>query len=263
MRSRGKIKETVIVEMVEKKSLDDLEELHFQKEKEWLAGNKKLLGIIGHDIKSPMSSIIGFLGLLKNGIHKLSRSEIEKDIDIALFAAQKTFFLVDILLDWAIAENISKSYKPEILDFGKILEDEIKNIEIFISAKQIEIPDRNHDNRVVFADKKMVKSILRNLLNNAIKYSHKSGKIDITTEKKRDFLEVSIKDNGVGISKDIINTIFSSNNHISTLGTFEESGTGFGLLLCKEFIDMHKCKIWVLSKQGEGSMFKFTLPLSK
>lgn len=108
----------------------------------------------------------------------------------------------------------------------------------------------------------MVKSILRNLLSNAIKFSHKFGKIDIGAKKNNDFLEITIKDYGIGINSEIANTILNPNNHTSTLGMGNESGTGFGLLLCKEFIDIHRGKIWIISKPGEGSEFKFTLPLS-
>lgn len=243
-------------------SLYKLKKLHELKEKEWIAGNKKLLATIGHDIKTPMSSIIGFLSLLKEGVHEWDRSKIEENIDIALSAATKTYSLLDNLLQWALAENISKSFQPEFIDFGEILNEETENIELFTSQKHININSLVLPNEKVFADKNMVKSILRNLLNNAIKYSHKHGKIDISTKRNKGFLEITIKDYGVGINSEIVNTIFSSDNHISILGTGNEPGTGFGLLLCKEFIDIHKGKIWIISKPGEGSEFKFTLPLS-
>ncbi len=243
-------------------SLYKIKKLHELKEKEWIAGNKKLLAIIGHDIKTPMSSIIGFLSLLKEGVHEWDRSKIEEHIDIALISATRTYSLFDNLLQWALAENISKSFQPEFIDFDEILNEETENIQLFTSQKQINIKSLILPDEKVFADKNMVKSILRNLLSNAIKFSHEFGKIDISAKKNNDFLEITIKDYGVGINSEIINTIFSSNNHISTLGTGNEPGTGFGLLLCKEFIDIHRGKIWIISNPGEGSEFKFTLPLS-
>lgn len=262
MSDNGGIESSDNVGVEEVESLNHLKEIHNQKEKVWIANNKKLLKIIGHDIKSPMSSIIGFLNLLKHGVHEFDRQKIENYIDIALQASQATYILLDNLLEWAMAENIEASFKPEVIDFDKLLESEIKNLEIFTSSKQIEIQYQTPSNKVVFADKKMVKSILRNLLNNAIKYSHRLSKITITTKNKIEFLEIAIKDDGVGMNSEVIRTIFNSNNNTSTQGTFDEPGTGIGLLLCKEFVEIHKCKILVLSRPGKGSVFKFTLPLS-
>ena len=209
-----------------------------------------------------MSSIIGFLSLLKEEVHEWERNRIEENINIALIAAKKTYFLLDNLLQWAIAENIIKSFQPEFIDFNVLLNEELENIDLLATQKQINIISPVFSKEKVFADKNMVKSILRNLLNNAIKYSYKLGKIYISTKKNKGFLKITIKDCGVGINSEIVNTIFSSNNHISTLGTYDEPGTGFGLLLCKEFIDIHKGKIWTVSKPGEGSEFNFTLPVS-
>jgi signal transduction histidine kinase len=262
MGDNGGIESVDNVEVEEVESLNHLKEIHNQKEKVWIANNKKLLKIIGHDIKSPMSSIISFLNLLKHGIHEFDRSKIENYIDIALQASQATYILLDNLLEWAMTENIEASFKPEIIDFDELLESEIKNLEIFTSSKQIEIHFQTPSSKVVFADNKMVKSILRNLIHNAIKYSHRHGKITITTKNKGEFLEIAIKDDGVGMNSEVIRTVFNSSNNSSTLGTFDESGTGLGLLLCKEFVEIHKCKIWVLSQSGKGSIFKFTLPLT-
>ncbi len=251
-----------IIIHTENARLYKLKKLYELKEKEWIAGNKKLLAIIGHDIKTPMSSIIGFLSLLKEGVHKWDKSKIEENIDIALISASRTYSLLDNLLQWAITENTIKSFQPEFIDFNEILNEETENIELFASQKQINVNSLVLPNEKVFADKNMVKSILRNLLSNAIKFSFEYGKIDINAKRKNDFLEITIKDYGVGMNSEIVNTIFNSNNHTSTLGTGNEPGTGFGLLLCKEFIDIHRGKIWIISKPGEGSEFKFTLPIS-
>jgi signal transduction histidine kinase len=239
-----------------------LKKLHELKEKEWIAGNKKLLAIIGHDIKTPMSSIIGFLRLLKEGAHTWDRSKIEENVDIALISATKTYLLLDNLLQWAITENTIKSFQPEFIDFIALLHEEIENNDLFAKQKQVNIVTPAFSDEKAFADKNMVKSILRNLLTNAIKYSHKHGNIEISTTKNNGFLEVSIKDYGVGMKKEMVYTVLNTRNIISIPGTGNESGTGFGLLLCKELIDIHKGKIWIISRFGEGSEFKFTLPVS-
>lgn len=244
------------------RELNKLRKLHKLKEKEWIAEYKKLLAIIGHDLKTPMSSMIGFLSLMKDGANTWDRNKIEENVDIALISATRTYSILDNLLQWALTENISNFFQPELIDFGEILNEETENIQLFTSQKQININSLVLPNEKVFADKNMVKSILRNLLTNAIKYSHKHGDIEISTIKNNKFLEVSIKDYGVGMKNEIANTLFSARNHISNRGTGNEPGTGFGLMLCKEFIDIHKGKIWIISKLGEGSEFKFTLPYS-
>ena len=256
------MEEDSLITYIEKLDLYKSKKLHELKEKKWISENKKLFAIIGHDLKTPMGLIIGFLSLLKEGIHEWDTRKVEENIDIALIEATKTYSLLDNMLQWATAENINQSFKPEFIDFNVLLNEEIENAGLFALQKQIDIITQIFSNEKVFVDKNMVKSILRNLLNNAIKFSYKFGKIYIKTKRNYKFLEITIKDDGIGIHSEIAGTIFSSDNHISNLGTCNEPGTGFGLLICKEFIDIHKGKIWIISKPGEGSEFIFTLPLS-
>ncbi|MFZ5942457.1 MAG: sensor histidine kinase [Bacteroidota bacterium] len=247
---------------IEGKSLDQLRELYKQQEKTLIEENKKHLAIVAHDIKNPMSSIIGFLGLILDRINSLDKKELEEYIRIALVSAEKTHVLLENLLGWAMSENANKSFNPLPLDIQLLLAEEINNIEILASQKKISIHIPVSTREKVLADVFMIKSVLRNLLSNAIKYSHENGRIDISTLRNNGFLEISIKDYGIGIKGETVNEIFSSGNKVSTLGTGDESGTGFGLLLCKEFIDMHNGKIWINSKPGDGSEFIFSLPVS-
>jgi len=242
--------------------LNEVEKIHLQNEEECISGNKKFLAIIGHDIKTPMGSIIGFLSLLKEGVFRWDRSKIDENIDIALFSARRTLIMLDNLLEWALSERMSKSFKPEIVDFSELLNEEIKNTVLSALQKQINIKNSVGSYYNVIVNRNMVKSIIRNLLNNAIKYSYKNGSIDISAKKINGFLEIIVKDYGIGINSDVLDTIFNSDGYTSTLGTQNESGTGFGLLVCKDFVNSHKGKIWIISEPGEGSEFHFTLPLS-
>jgi two-component system sensor histidine kinase/response regulator len=245
----------------ENKSIDQLKEINESMEKEWIEGNKKLLAIIGHDVKTPMSTIVSFLILIKNKVFEWDRDKIKTNIDITLFAAEKTISLLDDILEWGMSVNISKSFQPEVLDFSKIVNDEIETLRVFTLQKKIEITSFITTNDEVFADKNMIKSILRNLLNNAIKYSKKSGKIEISTTRNEKFLEITIQDYGIGMSDEVISALFITNNHNTEPGTYNEPGNGFGLLLCKEFVDIHEGEIRIESKSGEGSKVIFTLPL--
>jgi signal transduction histidine kinase len=112
------------------------------------------------------------------------------------------------------------------------------------------------------ADGDLVKTILLNLINNAIKFTHSGGNIQINAQEKNDNIEVSVTDNGMGIDAPILKTLFKSAATYSTNGTSNEKGTGLGLLVCKEFVELNGGKIWVESEKGKGSRFTFTLPIS-
>jgi len=119
------------------------------------------------------------------------------------------------------------------------------------------------ENSLVFADKNMVMTVLRNLVSNAIKFSSKGGKIQIISEKSQNEYLITVKDQGTGIKAEDISKLFKKTQHISTYGTNGEKGTGLGLLLCLEFIERHGGKIWAESELDKGSAFKFTLPFEK
>nr|WP_321451368.1 HAMP domain-containing sensor histidine kinase [uncultured Carboxylicivirga sp.] len=246
----------------ENETLFQLKSRHEQSEKRLIAQNKRLIAIIGHDIKSPVSAIISFLGFLKDGVSEWDRKVVEEYIDVVLTSAESTLNLLESILFWALAEDFNDSYEPNNIDFNNILADETKNLELFASVKNINISLPVSSEIKIYADKNMVKSVFRNLLSNAIKYSHMNGRIDISVLYKNGFVETTIKDYGVGITSEVSDTLLNSNNKISTMGTNNESGTALGLSLCKEFIDIHKGKIWIVSIPGKGSEFKFTLPLS-
>jgi signal transduction histidine kinase len=125
--------------------------------------------------------------------------------------------------------------------------------------KSIVITNTVPDNIAVYADENMMSAVLRNLISNAIKFTHPGGKINISAEKKEE-LTVSVSDNGIGIPKNRIEQLFRIDENYSTSGTQNEKGTGLGLILCKEFIEKHGGKIWVESEEGKGSIFHFTLP---
>jgi len=112
----------------------------------------------------------------------------------------------------------------------------------------------------VTADKFMLETILRNLLSNAIKFTNKNGKVEISVSEKETNVEISVEDNGIGIPEEQIPKLFKIDSHFKSHGTDNETGSGLGLILCKEFIEKHGGKIWAESVKGKGSCFRFTLP---
>ena len=241
-------------------SLELLLEQRTRKLSEIVSTNGKFLSIIAHDLRSPFSSIIGILELLKMSLKEFNKDEIEKYVDIVYKSANNTLVLLDNLLVWAISQNKEKNFKPVKINLCELLKEEIENLKMLAEQKHISLKQDIGQELNVTADLQMVKTILRNLICNAIKYTNENGKIVINALEKKKLVEVDVTDNGIGISTEIQKKLFKIDFLHSTPGTNDEKGTGLGLLLCKEFIELHGGDIWIESQPGRGSRFSFTLP---
>jgi len=240
-----------------------LEELVVQRTKklaEVVTANTKFISIISHDLRSPFSSILYALDIIKQSLNDNDINEIEKYIDMASHYTNSTLNLLDDLLEWTISQNEGNRFNPVKINLYQLVTDEIECIRASASQKEMTLnhsitPDLN-----VTADIQMLKTILRNLIGNAIKYTNTGGEITISATESKRFVEIVVKDNGIGISSASQRELFKNNENHSTKGTNNEKGTGLGLILCKEFIEMHGGYFRVESEPGKGSKFKFTLP---
>ena len=159
--------------------------------------------------------------------------------------------------------NRQNIFDPDVFN---IYQELLPTIELLIHVakkKDINIDFKIDKRIIVPADKNMLSTVVRNLISNAIKFSYPGGKIILSAERVNKDLEVSVSDNGVGIHERVINNLFKVDQNESTYGTAQEEGTGLGLILCKEMIQMHGGKIWVESKVGKGSKFTFSIPVKK
>jgi signal transduction histidine kinase len=241
-------------------SLELLVEQRTGKLVEIVSTNAKFLSIIAHDLRSPFSSIIGILELLKMSLQEFNKNEVEEYVNIVYNSANNTLTLLDNLLIWAVSQNKEKNFKPVKINLCELLREEIENLKPLASQKQITMRQSVKPDLNVTADLQMVKTILRNLISNAIKYTNVNGEIIIDANEVKQYVEVAIKDNGVGISPDEQRKLFKIDAFHSTPGTNDERGTGLGLLLCKEFVELHGGNIRIESEAGKGSRFAFTLP---
>jgi PAS domain S-box-containing protein len=220
------------------------------------------ISILGHDLKNPFNNILGSSEVLIEDIRNLSTDEIEEIAKNINKSAKITNKLLEDILMWARTQQGSIPFKPQKC----ILKDNCKNILEILNpsafAKNITIYDSSAEHINVFADSDMLKTILLNLVSNAIKFTNGGGSIHINSEKNSENIIISVSDNGIGISPDDLVKLFDISEVLSTKGTAGEKGTGLGLLLCKEFVEKHGGKIWVESEVGKGSDFKFTLPIS-
>lgn len=218
------------------------------------------LSILAHDLRGPFSGFLGLTDLLKRNIRKYDINEIENIISEINKAAKNTFALLEDLLKWARMQSGNFPFKPQVLNLKKICSDSNESLQIHADSKNISINCLVKDDTAVFADIDMLKAIYRNLVSNAIKFTKTGGRIDIDAEKGNKDVTITISDNGIGIKPDDLTKLFDISQIKTTTGTNKEPGTGLGLILCKEFIEKHRGKIWVESQYGRGSNFKFTMP---
>jgi len=227
------------------------------------ANKDKFLSIMSHDLKNCVNSFYGAAELLTEHF-KSSNDEIAKDISNELL--KRTNYLIELLdnlLTWAQIQQGNITCSQELIDISHVF----NNNSIFLfeamSKKNISFHCLVDEGTLVYADYNMIDSIYRNLLSNAVKFTKKGGSITVASVSFDDFLEISITDTGVGMSKAKQSNIFNvRENNISSVGTEGEVGTGLGLILCNEFIQMNNGKIWVESEVDKGSKFTFTLPKS-
>ncbi len=228
--------------------------------KELNSTKDKFFSIIGHDLRNPLNALLGFSELISGNSRDYSSEEIQKYSKIINDAAKNIHLLIENLLEWSRSQSGNIEFNPRETELLPIIEDIVNIFDIQSEKKNISIEINVADGLQVFADVNLLSTILRNLIGNAIKYTSKNGKIQVSAEPAVDGVSVSVRDTGVGMTKDQLDSLFSLAHGPSTPGTSEEKGTGLGLILCKEFIDKHAGRIWAESEPGKGSTFSFVLP---
>lgn len=219
----------------------------------------KLFSIVSHDLKDSLSSINGFIDLLKDG--SLSREEFDNLIPELSENANNASLLLFNLLNWSKSQMQSLKPKPSLFDIQEVFEDKVKLVEQRMENKGITLV--NHSLRdFAYADRSMFEIVIQNLLANALKFCKSGDKITIANHISNGSCIISVADTGIGISKANIDKLFNSSSY-TTMGTNNEKGTGLGLSICKELVDLNNGKIWVQSTPGIGSTFYVQLPKSR
>ncbi len=224
------------------------------------AAKDKFFSIIGHDLKSPFNSIIGFSSILMEKVKNKDIKGIEGYSNLIFNSSNKAMDLLMNLMEWSRSQTGMMELNPEHFDMVDCINKKTVLYYEIASQKSISIKNILPHNISVFADNDMVSTVLRNLISNAIKFTKPGGEIIVSAIEKQNEIIISVSDNGVGISKKNIEKLFRIDQSYSTTGTNMETGTGLGLILCKEFVEKHNGKIWVESEEERGSTFYFTLP---
>jgi signal transduction histidine kinase len=254
IRVRQLKRQKIILEKSVELKTSELRELNVSKD--------KFFSIIAHDLKNPFSSIIGISEILKEEIRSGDTATMEKYAGMLNTSAVQTYRLLENLLEWANSQRGKISFTPEQINLSQLFNEEFNALNEMATAKNIELKSFIADNMTILADKNMLKTILRNLISNAIKFTNKNGKVEVNAIVDDRNLEISVSDNGTGMTKETMAKLFRLDANLSTRGTANEKGTGLGLFLCKEFVEKHGGKISVESESGKGSIFRFTIPLN-
>ncbi|MGV8096077.1 MAG: tetratricopeptide repeat protein [Mangrovibacterium sp.] len=223
------------------------------------ATKDKFLSIIGHDLRNPVGAFRDVIGQLADFPEMFPDETRQQVIKELRDEAERTYFLLENLLSWAKNQKNNISYRPEKLDLASLIDNNILLNSRSAERKQIRLKSNVPAGVNIFADHNMANLILRNLISNAIKFTFQNGEVTISAKDTGDFIEISVADNGIGIAEENRPYLFQEINHISTYGTNNEKGSGIGLVLCREFIEMNGGTITVSSKKNEGSTFTFTL----
>lgn len=224
-----------------------------------LNGTKdKFLSIIAHDLKNPIAGIMLTSELLVSYLDKFDKEKLESKLNEINRTAVRLKDLLETLLEWSRASTGQIPMNPEAIDIDILIENASQLFTSNLENKNIKFYFEKAANCKVVGDVKMLETILRNIISNAIKFTPDGGKITVSTEDLNEKLKIKIKDSGVGIPKDKIPQLFSISSNYTTLGTQKERGTGLGLVLCKEFVDSNNGIIEVDSELGKGTTFSLT-----
>jgi signal transduction histidine kinase len=224
----------------------------------------KLFSIIAHDLESPLNGLLLSSGYLEKKYNTMEEKQIKEFLHQICENTHQMARLLDNLLQWAMSQLGKLEVNLEILELSQLTEDTLRLMAPAAAEKNIRLFSRINENTRVWADKRMVETILRNLVSNAIKYSSAGGTVQVSSNSNGNFLEVTVSDTGVGIPADKLHTLFNPGVRTSTRGTAGEKGIGLGLVLCKEFVEKNGGTIRVENNKSNqtqpGARVVFTLP---
>lgn len=253
-----------------KKYASELEQLNMKlaeseaKLREINAGKDKYFSIISHDLRSPFNALLGITDFLLKDYDSLSQDEIKNFLRSLYHSTRNVFHLLEDLLQWSRIQTGRLEINPANFRIDTLVSSNISLLAGNAVKKNIQIINEVNTPCSVYADENMISSVFQNLLSNAIKFTNPGGKISVSSDFEDDgLLKLTLIDNGIGISKELQSRLFKIETNHSTLGTLQEKGTGLGLIISKEFVEINGGKLTVRSEINAGTAFSFTLPLAQ
>jgi len=228
------------------------------------ASKDRFFSIIAHDLRGPVGTISTFLGYLADTTNNLTNAQFSESLEVLKRSSQDIYNLLENLLTWSRIQYGNIDFNRQKINLAELIDANITLFGPVINQKRITLINETTDkDNQIYADKDMINTVLRNLLNNALKFTNNGGQIAVSVKKLEKCMLVSVTDNGIGMKKETIDNLFKievKQNNI--LGTNGEKGTGLGLILCKQFVERHGGQILIKSEHLKGSEFSFTIPFS-
>lgn len=224
------------------------------------ASKNKFFSIIAHDLKNPLHTVLGYSSLLQNDYERLKEDERRKFAGDIYQSTNNIFRLLQNLLEWSKSQTGNLNFSPAVVEYQRVLDNSLSVLRSLADQKGIQIKTENDPDLKIFADPIMIETVLRNLINNAIKFTPPGGNIEVSAREADGQILISVADTGIGISQEETQNLFRIDSKVKRKGTENEDGSGLGLILCHEFVNKHNGRIWVESTPGKGSEFIFTIP---
>lgn len=225
------------------------------------ADKDQFIRILGHDLRTPFNSLIGFSELLLENLHEYDLQQIEEQVKIINKTSLKTYELLEQIMLWIKSQSGKLELNMEQFDFKQESTNVVRTIENMTIKKGVQIDVSESEKICLLADLNIFKTVLRNLISNAIKFTNQNGQIIISAEKQEQRILITVSDNGIGMDENVLDKLWEIHSDYTSKGTNGEAGTGFGLKLCKELIEKHGGKIWAESVPGKGSKFILSFPV--
>nr|WP_276611289.1 PAS domain-containing protein [Fodinibius halophilus] len=226
--------------------------------------NSKIYSVIGHDLKTPLSSIVGFADLLIADADRYDESEeLKESLEIIHQSSVNTASLLEDLLDWARFQDGDLSLDIKEFPIATAIKQVVNLLRVSANRKDVTFIFENNDaDKTVLGDRQVITTVVRNLLSNALKFSHRGGEVTISLASDDDYWHVKVKDEGQGMSKEVQDQLFRDETNESQTGTAGEKGTGIGLRLCKDLVESHDGMLDFDSELGEGTTFVLSIPFA-
>lgn len=239
------------------KQNDELAELNATKD--------KFFSIVAHDLKNPFNTLLGFSEMLFNNFEQFDEATKKEFIGLIYESSQNTYRLLENLLAWSTAQRGKIEFNPSQVNIKSLIDENLILLSQSAQIKNIQLQSDLNNDYFIHTDHDLTNTVIRNLLSNAIKFTPKDGRVTISANlvsgiQSNEYLEIAIEDTGLGIGPENLEKLFKIGKSLSTKGTEGESGTGLGLMLCKEFIEKCGGKIDVKSEVGKGSIFTIAIP---
>ena len=253
----------ILKDLTEQKKSQDAANKYLQELEDLNTHKENVLSILSHDLRSPLAAIISTIQYLISEIEHIKPKDAKDILSLMYTSAKDELNMLDYLVEWARIKYASEAFTPvkfELFQFaGKVL-DTVKEV---AAEKGIILNNKIKENIGVYADKKMLRSVLQNLLSNALQHTQQGGKISIGAKVKKNKVIIEIKDTGNGMSKEVLEKLFTPQLNTLLKARGDKKGAGIGLLLVKGFLEKNTGEIWVESSEGIGTSFYFTLPMGK